>query len=234
MSIAAAVTVFVGFARTYYLKSVFPTPSFPMLFHVHGALFTAWMLLLVLQVCLAVSGKLALHRRAGTIAGLLVVPMLISGSLAAIAAARGQAPISAAALRGETTVVVAALALPPLEAMVVPLTTMLLFGVFAGAGLACRTRPDVHKRFMLLATIAMLPAAIGRAMGRLFRATHPALFFGAIVFFLLAIVIYDHRRLGRVHPVTLWGGLGLMMSFPARLAFGKTDLWLTFAAWLTR
>ena len=234
MSVAAAVTVFVGFARTYYLKSVFPTPSFPLLFHVHGALFTAWMLLLVLQVCLAVSGRMALHRRAGVIGGLLVVPMLVTGSLAAIAAARGEAPISAAAARGETPLVVAALALPPLEAMVVPLATMLLFGVFAGAGLACRTRPDVHKRFMLLATIAMLPAAIGRAMGWLFGATRPTMFFGAIVFFLLAIVIYDRRRLGRVHPVTLWGGLALMMSFPARLALGKTEPWLTLAAWLIR
>jgi uncharacterized membrane protein YfcA len=234
MSVAAALTVFVGFARTYYLKSLFPTPSFPLLFHVHGVLFTAWMLLLLLQVCLAASGRMALHRRAGAIGGWLVVPMLVTGSLAAIAAARGQAPISAAALRGDTTLVVAALALPPLEAMVVPLATMLLFGVFAGAGLACRRRPDVHKRFMLLATIATLPAAIGRAMGWLFGAAHPALFFGAVGFFLLAIVIYDRRTLGRIHPVTLWGGLALMLSFPARLALGKTDLWLAFAAWLIR
>jgi hypothetical protein len=234
ISAAAALTVFVGFARTYYLKSIFPTPSFPLLFHVHGALFTAWMLLLVLQVSLAASGRMALHRRAGAIGGWLVLPMLVTGSLAAIAAARGQAPISAAALRGETTLVVGALAFPPLEAMVVPLVTMLLFGVFAGAGLAYRTRPDVHKRFMLLATIAMLPAAIGRAMGRLFGAGHPALFFGAVAFFLLAIVIYDRRKLGRVHPVTFWGGLALMLSFPARLALGKTDLWLTFAARLVR
>jgi len=117
---------------------------------------------------------------------------------------------------------------------VVPLITMLLFGVFACAGLACRRRPDVHKRFMLLATIAMLPAAIGRAMGRLFGVNRPALFFGAVIFFLLAIVIYDRRRLGRVHPVTLRGGLALMLSFPARLALGKTELWLAFASWLTR
>jgi hypothetical protein len=234
MSVAAAVTVFLGFARTYYLKSLFPTPSFPLLFHVHGALFTAWMLLLVLQASLAASRRMALHRRAGMIGGLLVVPMVISGSLAALAAARGEAPISAAALRGETTLTVAALALPPLEAMVVPLTTMLLFGVFAGAGLAYRTRPDVHKRFMLVATLAMLPAAIGRGMGRLSGATHPTLFFGAIGFFLLAIVIYDRRRLGRMHPVTLWGGLALMLSFPARLALGKTDLWLAIAEWLIR
>jgi hypothetical protein len=124
--------------------------------------------------------------------------------------------------------------LPPLEAMIVPLTTMLLFGVFAGAGLACRRRPEAHKRYMALATIATLPAATGRAMGWLFGGAGPALFFGAIGFFVLAIVIYDRRRCGRVHPVTLWGGLALMLSFPARLALGKTDLWLGFAAWLIR
>ena len=232
MAVSAAVTVFLGFARTYYLKSVFPTPPFPLLFHVHGALFTAWMLLLVLQVSLAASRKIAVHRRVGMIGGFLVVPMLVNGCVAAIAAARGQGPISAAVARGELTRF--GPGLPPLEGMIVPLTTMLLFGVFAGAGLAWRRWPDVHKRFMALATIAMLPAAIGRAMGWLFGGAHPALFFGAVGFFVLAIVVYDRRRLGRVHPVTLWGGLALMLSFPARLALGKTDLWLGFAAWLIR
>lgn len=232
MAVAAAVTVFLGFARTYYLKSLFPMPAFPWLFHIHGALFTAWMLLLILQVSLAASRRIALHRRVGLIGGLLVAPMLVSGSMAAIAAARGQGPISAAVARGQLTRV--GPGLPPLEGMVVPLTTMLLFGVFAGAGLSYRRRPDVHKRLMLLATIAMLPAAIGRAMARLFGIANPALFFGATGLFVLAIVIYDRRRLGRVHPVTLWGGLALMLSFPARLALGKTDLWLGFAAWLIR
>lgn len=232
MAVAAAVTVFLGFARTYYLKSLFPSPSFPWLFHIHGALFTAWMLLLVLQVSLAASRRIALHRRVGLIGGLLVAPMLVTGSMAAIAAARGQGPISAAVARGELTRV--GPGFPPLEGMVVPLTTMLLFGVFAGAGLSYRKRPDVHKRLMLLATIAILPAAIGRAMARLFGIANPALFFGATGLFVLAIVIYDRRSLARVHPVTLWGGLALMLSFPARLALGKTDLWLGFAAWLIR
>lgn len=232
MAVAAAVTVFLGFARTYYLKSLFPMPSFPWLFHIHGALFTAWMVLLVLQASLVASRRTARHRRVGLIGGVLVVPMLVTGCVAAIAAARGQGPMSAAVARGELARF--GPGLPPLEGMIVPLTTMLLFGVFAGAGLACRRRPDVHKRFMALATIAMLPAAIGRAMGWLFGGARPALFFGAVGFFVLAIVIYDRRTRGRVHPVTLCGGLALMLSFPARLALGKTDLWLSFAAWLIR
>lgn len=234
MAVAAAVTVFLGFARTYYLKSLSPMPALPWLFHIHGALFTAWMLLLVLQVSLAASRRIKLHRRVGLIGGLLVVPMLVSGAWVTIAAARGQGPITAAVTRGELTRDVPALRVPPLQAMVVPLTTMFLFGVFAGAGLFCGKRADAHKRLMLLATIAMLPAAIGRAISTLFGIANPALFFGAPGLFILAIVVYDRRRLGRVHPVTLWGGTALMVSFPARLALGKTDLWLGFAAWLIR
>ena len=42
------------------------------------------------------------------------------------------------------------------------------------------------------------------------------------------IVAYPAAALG------LWGGLALLLSFPGRLALGKTDVWLTFAAWLIR
>src|SRR4029450_3359149 len=79
MAVAAALTVFLGFARTYYLKSAFPTPAFPLLFHVHGALFTAWMLLVVLQASLAASRRIALHRRGGLMGGLFGAPRWGSG-----------------------------------------------------------------------------------------------------------------------------------------------------------
>ena len=61
---------------------------------------------------------------------------------------------------------------------------------------------------MALATIAMVPAAMGRAMSTLFGVANPAFFFGATGLFVLAIVMCDRRSQGRVHPVTLWGGLG--------------------------
>jgi hypothetical protein len=224
--------VFAGFARTYYLKALFPTPVFPALFHIHGALFTAWMLLLVMQVSLVAAGRTALHRRIGMVGRLLVLPMLATGVLVAIAAARGQAPISAAVARGELTM--PGLELPPLEAMVIPLTTVLLFGVFAGAGLAYRQTRDTHKRFMMLATIAILPPAIGRATITMLGVANPALFFGITGLFVVAMVLYDRRSRGGVHPVTLWGGLALMLSFPGRIALAQTDFWLEFATWLVR
>ena len=227
LAIAAAASVFLGFARTYYLKAIFQTPTFPLLFHIHGALFSGWMLLLVLQVFLVASGKTAWHRRVGWIGLSLVIPMLVTGSLVAVAAARGQGPISAAVRRGELTWVPVGIA--PTEMLLNNLATMLLFGVFAAAGLAMRRRPDVHKRFMMLATIGLLPAAIGRAVITLLGVFHPVLLLGSTALFVLAMALYDRRILGRLHPVTLWAGLTLILSFPIRLALAHTALWQAVA-----
>ena len=230
MAVTAAVSVLFGFARTYYLKTLFPTPSFPLLFHIHGALFTAWLLVLVLQVSLVAARKTALHRRVGWIGLSLMVAMVVTGTLVSIAAARGHGPVSAAVRQGEMTWVRVGMA--PMEVLLMNLATMLLFAVFAAAGLAFRGRPDAHKRFMMLATIGLLPAAIGRAAITLLGVFHPALFFGSIAVFVLGMAIHDRRSAGHVHPATLWGGLILIASFPARMALAKTGLWLTAAAWL--
>jgi len=232
MAISAAAVVFVGFGRTYYAKSFFGMPALSPLFHLHGAFFTAWMLFLMFQSYLVASRRTALHRNIGWIGGILAVLMLITGCMVAIAAARGQAPITGAVLRGELQMRVPALDFPPLQAMIIPLATMVLFAGFTGTGLALRRKPEVHKRCMMLATIAMLPAAIGRGMAVLLGVAPPGVFFGAVALFIIAIGMYDRRVLGRVHPVTLWGGLGLILSFPGRIAFGKTDLWLRFAEWI--
>jgi hypothetical protein len=50
--------------------------------------------------------------------------------------------------------------------------------------------------------------------------------------FVLGIVAYDYLTLRRVHTATLWGGLFLVASQPARLVIGRTGLWQAFAAWV--
>jgi hypothetical protein len=44
LAVVAAAIVFAGFARTYYLKDLFGKPPLPSLLHLHGALFTSWLL----------------------------------------------------------------------------------------------------------------------------------------------------------------------------------------------
>jgi hypothetical protein len=230
-AIAIAATVLLGFSRTYYLKGLFAAPSLPVLFHVHGVLFTAWILLFIVQPLLIARARTAVHRKLGIVGGLLVIPMLVTGLMVAVLAAKGEGPLSAAVARGEFTFALPAIA--PLVGMVIPFASVVLFSVFVAFGLVYRRLPDVHKRLMALGAIAMLPPALGRAIATLTGVAHPALFFGSTILFVAAIAVHDLRARGRVHPVTLWGGLLLIASFPLRLAVGNSGLWLEFATWIT-
>ena len=49
MAIAIALTVFAGFSRTYFLKAYYGTPELSTLLHIHGVVFTTWVLFLVAQ-----------------------------------------------------------------------------------------------------------------------------------------------------------------------------------------
>ena len=88
MAIAAAVTAFAGFARTYYLRSALGSPELTTLLHVHGALSTSWILLFLTQTSLISARRTDLHRRLGIAGGVLVVAVMVAGYLAGIAGAR--------------------------------------------------------------------------------------------------------------------------------------------------
>ena len=221
MASAVMATVIAGFAPTYYLKPLFATPALTLPVHVHGTVFTAWVLLLVFQTSLVAANRTDVHRRLGVVGAVLAVAMVVSGVVLAIASARAAHP-ALGALAGA----------PPLFVLVVPLASVVVFTILAGLGLYYRRRADAHKRFMLLATIALLPPALGRM--RVLNAVGPQAFFGVTVLFIAAVVAYDYWTRRRVHAVSLWGGLFLALSFPGRIALGHTDAWLTFARWLVR
>ncbi len=52
MAAAFVLTVFAGFARTYYLRPYFGTPALTPLLHLHGVVFTSWLVLLLAQTVL--------------------------------------------------------------------------------------------------------------------------------------------------------------------------------------
>src|SRR6202158_6202267 len=65
MALLILATVFIGFARTYFLAGVFRASLPNILIHVHGALFSSWILLLVTQISLVSAGRVDIHRRLG-------------------------------------------------------------------------------------------------------------------------------------------------------------------------
>ena len=98
MAIATMATVFFGFASTYYLKSfthtaVYPTglpvsPSLPALVHVDALVFSAWILLFLVQTTLIAADRVHVHRWLG-VAGAVLAPFMVTlGVMTAMRGAR--------------------------------------------------------------------------------------------------------------------------------------------------
>ena len=90
MALAILATVIVGFSRSFFLRPLFPDWPSPSetIFYVHGALFTAWIVLLVAQASLVAVGRTELHRKIGPSSAVLAVAMVVLGTLGALIAAR--------------------------------------------------------------------------------------------------------------------------------------------------
>ena len=219
MAFVAAAIVFAGFAPTYFLRTLSGLPPLAPLLHLHGFLFTSWIVLLITQVTLVAARRTDIHRRLGVAGGVLAALMVVVGAFTALNAARHGVDATGAGA--------------PLKFLVIPLFDMLMFSVFVAAAFYYRKRSDVHKRLMLLATLVLLPAAIARLPFAFIFANGALGFFGLADLLLIICVIYDSIAHRRLHPAFLWGGLALIASQPLRLALAGTGAWLAFARWLT-
>ena len=219
ITLAMALTAYVGFARSFFLRPLFPTwpsPEEPI-FYVHGVVFSAWCVLLVVQASLVTAGRTDLHRRLGLAGALLAVFMVALGVHAALVAARRPSGF-------------VGIPVPPLSFLAVPFFDMLLFGSFVALAVAKRRDTQAHKRWMLLASMNLMTAAIARWPG-VISVGSPLLSFPLTDLFLVALAVWDLKSRGRLHPATLWGGAALVVSQPFRLALSGTPAWLAFARW---
>ncbi len=221
ISLAILFVVYVGFARSFFLRPLFPdypAPTEPI-FYVHGILFAAWCVLLVVQTSLISAGRPDVHRRLGVWGGALAAGMIVFGVTGALIAAHRPTGF-------------VGVPVPPLQFLIVPLFDMLLLAAFVTLALVGRRDAQAHKRWMVLATVNLLGAAIARWPG-VHELGNPLVYFGLADLFIVALAAWDFRSRGRLHRVTLWGGLAIILSQPLRLALSGTSAWLAFASWAT-
>ncbi len=88
MALVVFLMVFIGFAPTYYRAGLWRAPLPSPLVHVHGALFSCWVLLLIAQVALAACGRIRWHRALGKAGMPVAALMVVIGFLTLIAAVR--------------------------------------------------------------------------------------------------------------------------------------------------
>ena len=190
----------------------------------HAALFTAWLLLFLAQTQLVGRGRLSAHRSLGYVGAAVALLMIGSGYATAITMARRGFDLS-----GDLNA-----AADPHGSLVFQLGDLLSFGVLVAAAVAFRRRPEVHKRLMLLATVGSLMAApLTHLLSHFpWARQHPPIILVPLALLYFSSAVYDRLFRGRIHPVSLWVGIGLFVWANLRAAVNPSQAWREFARWL--
>jgi hypothetical protein len=216
MALLMLVTVFVGFAPTYYLAGVFRAPLPSFIIHLHGAAFSAWILLLITQTSLVAAGRTDIHRRLGIAGFLLACAMVILGILAATdSLVREAGPVGR----------------DPKFFYIIPLSNILVFAVLIFFAFRARFNPASHKRLILIGTMGLLVAAIARwPFAMVHRHADVA---GRVSYVFLAFMVaYDFWSTRKIHRATLWAGVFLISVEQVAPFLGRTAGWHSFAGWI--
>ena len=216
MAVLILITVFIGFARTYFLAGIFRAPLPSLLVHIHGVVFLTWILLLITQSTLISAGRPDIHRRLGLAGFALACLMVILGVLTATKLmTRGFSPV------------------PVFDAQTfyaIPMGGMLIFSTLIFFAYRERFDPAAHKRLILIATISLLDAPTGRPP---FTAITARPFMDSIFVyaFLLLLIAYDLWSTRKVHRATIWATAFRSSHQAAPGPHSETAAWHTFATW---
>ena len=177
------------------------------------------MLLFLIQAALISARQIAWHRTVGIAAFFLPPVMIVLGCIAAIDAHHRRVSIGP---------------LDPATSLSIPLLGIACFTVVIFASWRTRRRPDAHKRLILLATIGLVEAALGRfpwARMGLPPAAGAVTGLGILV---LLVILYDLFALHRIHRSTLWAAPLTFAVGALAVPVGMTSAWHTFATILDR
>ena len=223
--------MFLGFQQFYLHGKAFPNrplaPPIRSLIIAHGVAMTAWVALLVTQPLLIVNRKHRVHMLLGKIGAVVAACIFVLGLWLGIAAPKAAPPE------------VRLWNLPYKHFMAVPLISITIFAALVATGIWSRRRPEVHRPMMLLATLAVIPAALDRidALSSLYRNTFLGPIFGPFLVSLILGAIFLvarwalTRKLDRYYAIG-WAGLVIASIGIMRLA--TTQAWDRFATFLLR
>lgn len=221
VGLAALITVVAvaGFWPTYWGPLFSGTLDLHWLLHVHGIVFTSWLVLLIVQTVLVYRGRTDLHQRMGKYVGVgwgvLVITIGLAVALGTISPAVGREFEN---LQGF------------LASFVITLPSIFAFGVLFGAALLYRKRPAIHKRLMIVATLALLSAAtarLGRNLLGLSEGMSTVVGRGLPIGLAALAIGYDRWTQGRVHPA-YWMAVGVLILDDGLAFLRPTDAWTDF------
>ena len=216
VAVLMGLTAVAGFWPTYFGPLVRGSLHQPLVIHVHAAVFVGWLVLLLTQVSLAATGRVAWHQRLGrwgiAYGGLVLVVGVATGILRAA---------HRVVTGGNANVL-----------LYIASLDMILFATFFGAAIFYRRKTQLHKRLMVVAATVLLVAAVFRLpiypAGPMF--THLRLLAWSVP--ILLAIGYDVKHRRSFHPVYALGLLGLIVRTSC-VPLSQTDVWSVVTAWAT-
>jgi hypothetical protein len=201
--------VLIGFWPSYFGPALRGQVARPAVIQVHGLVFVGWMVLLMTQVVLAARGHVRMHRKVGAWGIAYGVAVLVMGLIAGVAA-----PVMHLSA-GEWSRDRAA------GFLLITLGDMVLFGSLFAAAIVYRRKPEIHKRMMIGATVALLFAAVGR-LSFISSQLISTVVWLSPMFLTMA---YDWKQRGRVHVVSIIATSWLFVG-GTRLLIADSEAWL--------
>jgi hypothetical protein len=147
VSLVVAGVVVVGCSQTVDRNLFHGSPPRPVLLWIHGAAFSGWMVFFILQSALVRVRKVSVHRTLGWFGAALGAMMVTLGAVTAVVMGRFDA---------------LQLHQPDPAFLSIPFFDITSFGTLLGLAIVWRTKPEMHRRFLVLATCCLLSAPLGR------------------------------------------------------------------------
>lgn len=195
------ITVIIAFGLNILLQRYHVSSAMPLIL-IHGISMLLWYFLFFWQTRLIRKGNPRVHKKLGLLSIILSVSIVISGVMVAIANYRGE---------GEALTILG------------NFLGMFLFAIFYGFALINRFRAAVHKRLMLIASIAMLSPALVRII-RLIEINE--FITGPVwIIFMLVLPIYEYRKEKKIHKTTLIATGILLLSLFISIPIGFSEGW---------
>lgn len=209
-AILVLLAVFVGFARTYYLAGIFHARLPSPIVHIHGALFSCWILLFVTQIVFVSSGHIRWHMRLGIAGMILAALMVVVGFATLVEVIRRHAVFRIG-----------------IDTIFAGDTLMLsTFALLVYWGYLARKDAAAHKRLMVLATVALLGPALSRWP---FAFAHSLVAFLCLLDVIPTLLIgFDLLSLRKVHRVTIFGVILILVMQFSILPLGHAAFWHRF------
>lgn len=215
---AAMVALIVAGFLTLYLRGI-STFAAPWPVHVHAVAFMAWVGFFMLQVTLATTGRIDLHKRLGWIGAALMPVLLILGALILFRMMRNAA-------------------VPPFWSyayfMVMNLMALVAFAALTIAAIRMRKETQWHRRLIFCGMAALVITPFNRLTPDAVLAESMSLIPAiALLGFPLTGMAADWLRDRRVHPAWWWGLCALILSGVTTETLGRAPIAGEMAALIT-